>query len=47
MEQVGYDPFTIHDTVHTNAYNHVKNTRKGGDIEEIDVVSDFYIYKID
>lgn len=28
MEQVGFDPFTIHGTVHTNVYNHVENTRK-------------------
>ena len=47
MEQVGYDPFMIHGTVHTNAYNHVNNTQKGGDIEVIDAVSDFHIYKIE
>lgn len=29
MEHVGYDPGTIHGTVHTEAFNHVKKTQKG------------------
>jgi beta-glucanase (GH16 family) len=29
MEQVGYEPDSIHGTVHTGAYNHVKGTQRG------------------
>ncbi len=28
MEQVGYDPDTIHGTLHTEAFNHLKNTQR-------------------
>lgn len=29
MEHVGYDPDSIHGTIHTKAYNHIKGTQKG------------------
>ena len=29
MEHVGYDNNTIHGTIHTKAYNHLKGTQKG------------------
>ena len=32
MEHVGHNPTTIYATVHTNKYNHVSNTHKGGQI---------------
>ena len=33
MENVGYDPETIHANVHTQSYNHVKKTNKGSSIK--------------
>lgn len=46
MEHVGYDHGTVHGTVHTENYNHIKGTQKGDSIQ-IDSVSDqFHNYAI-
>lgn len=47
MEHVGYDHGVLHGTVHTEAFNHMKGTQKGGTrvVEGID--SDFHTYAID
>ncbi len=47
MEHVGYDPGVIHGTIHTEAYNHVKQTQKEGKITIADALDTFHIYAID
>ncbi|XOV92238.1 MAG: family 16 glycosylhydrolase [Bacteroidota bacterium] len=47
MEHVGYDPLLIHGTVHTEAFNHIKKTQKGAEIEVPDSESTFHVYAIE
>ncbi len=47
MENVGYDPNTIHANVHTKDYNHVLGTNKGDKIYNIRPYADFHIYAIE
>ncbi|MBN1246489.1 MAG: glycoside hydrolase family 16 protein [Anaerolineae bacterium] len=47
MENVGYDPNTIHANVHTQAYNHMMGTNKGASLSVLDPHEDFHIYAID
>ncbi len=47
MEHVGYDPGTLHGTVHTEAYNHTLQTQRGGQRMVSDFHSEFHIYAID
>lgn len=47
MEQVGYDPLHVVSTVHTQAYNHMKNTQRGKSILVNDAVSNFKVYTLD
>jgi len=47
MENVGYDPETIHANIHTRAYNHVKNTGKGSKIQAEKPWETFHIYAIE
>ncbi|HZL12236.1 MAG TPA: family 16 glycosylhydrolase [Prolixibacteraceae bacterium] len=44
MEQVGYDPDTIHSTVHTEKYNHVKGTQVGKAIAVKTASAQFHVY---
>lgn len=47
MEYVGYDPGRVHGTVHTEAFNHLKGTQKGGQ-EVLPALEDgFHTYAID
>ncbi|WP_100628037.1 glycoside hydrolase family 16 protein [Algoriphagus formosus] len=46
MEHVGYDPGVVHGTVHTEAFNHVKGTQKGNQIQVPDFDSEFHVYAI-
>ncbi|NVJ87564.1 MAG: glycoside hydrolase family 16 protein [Algoriphagus sp.] len=46
MEHVGYDPGVIHGTVHTEAFNHVKGTQKGAQIQIDDFDQAFHTYAI-
>lgn len=46
MENVGYDPNIVHGTVHTEAYNHTKNTQLAGKVEKFNYASEFHIYAI-
>jgi beta-glucanase (GH16 family) len=46
MEHVGYDQNVIHGTIHTEAYNHMKNTQKEGKITSTDVSNTFHVYAI-
>jgi beta-glucanase (GH16 family) len=47
MEHVGYDPGVIHGTIHTEKYNHVKQTQKEGKVTIADVQDAFHIYAIE
>jgi beta-glucanase (GH16 family) len=47
LENVGFDPNGIHTTVHTDAYNHVKNTAKGHRTELKIPFDDFHVYAIE
>lgn len=47
MEHVGYDPGVIHGTVHTEAYNHIKQTQKEGKITVPDAQDEFHVYAVD
>jgi beta-glucanase (GH16 family) len=47
MENVGFDPYTIHGTVHTAKYNHTKNTHKGGKVTVSRPYEDFHVYAVE
>lgn len=47
MEQVGFDPGVIHGTIHTESYNHLKQTQKEGTTSVPKVDEDFHVYAID
>lgn len=47
MEHVGYDQGTIHGTVHTEAFNHMKGTQKGAQVFVPTCSDEFHIYAID
>ncbi|CAF1028149.1 unnamed protein product [Rotaria sordida] len=47
MEQVGYDPLSIHATVHTQAYNHMRGNQPTNTVTVNDAVSNFKIYTLD
>jgi beta-glucanase (GH16 family) len=47
MEHVGYDPDSIHGTIHTTAYNHMKGTQKGKAIFIKDPYTAFHTYSIE
>jgi beta-glucanase (GH16 family) len=47
MEHVGYDPGTVHGTVHTDAFNHTKGTQKGKTKPIPDFSDEFHVYAID
>ncbi len=47
MEFVGHDPDTIHGTVHTAKYNHVKKTQKGSTLKVKAPDADFHLYAIE
>lgn len=46
MEHVGYDPGVVHGTIHTEAYNHVKQTQKEGKITIPDAQDAFHVYAV-
>lgn len=46
MEHVGYDHGVVHGTVHTNAYNHLKNTQVGKQRTVENVHGAFHTYAI-
>jgi beta-glucanase (GH16 family) len=47
MEHVGYEPGIVHGTVHTEAYNHTKQTQKEGKITVFDAQESFHVYTVD
>lgn len=48
MENVGYAENVVHGTVHTEAFNHILGTQKGGTYYALtDAATQFHIYKIE
>jgi beta-glucanase (GH16 family) len=47
MEHVGFNPDSIFGTVHTEAYNHMKNTQKGKTILINDPYTKFHTFAVD
>jgi licheninase len=47
MEQVGYDPYSIHSTVHTQAYNYMKHNQPTNAVIVNNDITDFNIYTLD
>ncbi len=47
MENVGYDPETIHANVHTEAYNHLRGNNKGDRIRVERPWTDFHVYALE
>jgi beta-glucanase (GH16 family) len=47
MENVGFNPNTIHANVHTKAYNHMKRTNKGSKIKAEKPYEKFHVYAIE
>lgn len=47
MEHVGYDKDTIHGTIHTKAYNHMKGTQKGKTIFIENPYDEFHVFSVD
>jgi beta-glucanase (GH16 family) len=46
MEHVGFDEGVVHGTVHTGAYNHVKNTQKAATTNLPDLCKAFHRYQL-
>ncbi|NJK93586.1 MAG: glycoside hydrolase family 16 protein [Bacteroidetes bacterium] len=47
MENVGFDPDTVHFNIHTEAYNHVKGTNKGKKVYLKDPEAEFHVYAVE
>ncbi|MGN7998320.1 glycoside hydrolase family 16 protein [Sphingomonas sp. 22176] len=47
MELVGWDPQTVHGTIHTGAYNHAQHTQKGATTQVADACTAFHTYQLD
>jgi beta-glucanase (GH16 family) len=46
MEHVGFDAGVIHGTIHTESYNHIKQTQKEGKVTVTDAQDEFHVYAI-
>ena len=47
MENVGFDSLRVHGNIHTEAFNHVKNTNKGNSILVEKPWEQFHVYAVD
>jgi beta-glucanase (GH16 family) len=47
MEHVGYDVNNIHSSIHTSAYNHIRNTQKTANSIVPDATDSFHVYRVD
>jgi beta-glucanase (GH16 family) len=47
MENVGFDPDTIHTNMHTQKYNHTKKTNKGAKMTVAKPFEDFHVYAVE
>ena len=46
MEHVGFDEGVVHGTVHTEAFNHTKNSQKAAQVRLADLCQDFHRYQL-
>ncbi|NBP69445.1 MAG: glycoside hydrolase family 16 protein [Cytophagia bacterium] len=46
MEHVGFNQGSVHGTIHTASYNHIKHTEKSGQVTIPDVADAFHVYAI-
>jgi beta-glucanase (GH16 family) len=46
MEHVGFNQGSVHGTIHTASYNHIKHTEKSGQVTIPDVADTFHVYAI-
>jgi len=47
MENVGYDPYWIVASAHTQEYNHVQGTQKNNKIKIMDCYTNFHVYALE
>ena len=47
MEQVGYEPFVVHASVHTKSYHHSINTQKTAKTNVPNATSEFNVYAVE
>jgi beta-glucanase (GH16 family) len=46
MEHVGFNQGSVHGTIHTASYNHIKHTEKSGLVSIPDAADNFHVYAI-
>lgn len=44
MEHVGYDPNRVHFSIHTAAFNHLRNTQRSASVVQANATDDFNVY---
>ena len=47
MEHVGYDPGVVHGTLHSDKYNHIKQTQQEGKTTIEDAQDNFHVYAVE
>jgi len=47
MEHLGHTPGKIHATIHTDAFNHLQRTQRGGSIEVADASDALHVYAVE
>jgi beta-glucanase (GH16 family) len=47
MEHVGYNPDVLVMSIHTESYNHVKNTQKSKSVKQSGMMGEFHVYAIE
>lgn len=47
MENVGYDPYRIVASAHTQSYNHVQKTQKNNQLDVPDCYTNFHVYALE
>lgn len=47
MEHVGYQPGSVHATIHTDAYNHLNGTQRGGSTQVPDASDALHVYALE
>ena len=47
MEMVGWDPNVVHATLHSDAFNHVKNTQRGAQVTVATACTEYHRYQLD
>lgn len=47
MEHVGHDQGSVHATIHTDAYNHLNGTQRGGSTEVSDASEALHVYAVE